>query len=625
MNNNNINNNIIHNITNTKNTKVNSSISTRRNDFSFINCPSEKANITSNLNNYRLNSNFRTSRNNISNLNYTNNNYVVNIKVNGTNNQVVKVIYSPSKSLRENDKTDSNSNINYTNNNIMTDSKKIKVISNILDSKTNNIHSEKLKKEIGFIENFNKSPNLTCKEFRNKSKIVNNINIVNNYNNNQINNKPNMQVNNNQIKSINLTNKNDEQINNFNKSTNNIQSNINNLPSDINQINNSKQISINQSNNSKINNNNFNQLNLNNQKNDNNQVNNSNPKNNNNQTNDFNKRNNNNQTSINKIINTSNQSNINNTNINNSYQINNNNQTTKISLRNINNQTNNNKPQTIIPVGVNRNNSSKNNSNIVYINQCKINNNNNKEKEKEKEKINNLVRKESSDSVTNVKIKLTKKITIAKKDNKTESQTKKEFSKRSCSDDLIKDNALIFCDICNKNVTNFLFNTHYLSHPTQIFKWLFLGSCKNAFNNEELINIGITHVLNCAMEINDDNLPKNIKYLHIKIIDTIKFNILSCFEKTNKFIEEARTFRNGKILIHCKFGISRSASILIGYLIKYYGYTVNSAIEFIKKKRKKINPNQGFMKQLNIFEKKIKGRRDLSTESTNDLFYGCLS
>ena len=164
----------------------------------------------------------------------------------------------------------------------------------------------------------------------------------------------------------------------------------------------------------------------------------------------------------------------------------------------------------------------------------------------------------------------------------------------------------------------FLFNIHYLSHPTPIFNWLFLGSFKNAFDNEELSNVGITHVLNCAMEIHDDNLPKNINYLHIKIVDTVKFDILSYIDIANKFIEEARKFKNGKILIHCKFGISRSAAILIGYLMKYYGYTLKNAVDFIKNKRKKINPNQGFMEQLNNLEKKLKIKNDLSSESTND-------
>ena len=61
----------------------------------------------------------------------------------------------------------------------------------------------------------------------------------------------------------------------------------------------------------------------------------------------------------------------------------------------------------------------------------------------------------------------------------------------------------------------------------------------------------------------------------------------------------------GIILIHCKFGISRSVSFIIAYLIKYFGYTVKKAMNYIKKRRKQINPNQGFLDQLVEYEKLI--------------------
>ena len=47
-------------------------------------------------------------------------------------------------------------------------------------------------------------------------------------------------------------------------------------------------------------------------------------------------------------------------------------------------------------------------------------------------------------------------------------------------------------------------------------------------------------------------------------------------------------------------GKSRSVSVIIAYLKKYYNKTVNEALQFIKEKRPMANPNIGFIKQLEL-------------------------
>lgn len=46
----------------------------------------------------------------------------------------------------------------------------------------------------------------------------------------------------------------------------------------------------------------------------------------------------------------------------------------------------------------------------------------------------------------------------------------------------------------------------------------------------------------------------------------MKTNILEVLEVTNGFIEEGVS-KKENVLIHCAFGVSRSASVLIGYMI----------------------------------------------------------
>ena len=122
---------------------------------------------------------------------------------------------------------------------------------------------------------------------------------------------------------------------------------------------------------------------------------------------------------------------------------------------------------------------------------------------------------------------------------------------------------------------------------------------------EELRRMNIKYILNCAIECKNNTLPKDIKELHLKIRDNVNFDIIPFFKQSNEFINQVRSV-GGKILIHCKLGISRSAAIVIAYLIKYYGFNFNSALKFIKKQRDRINPNAGFIELLKQYEKKSK-------------------
>jgi len=58
----------------------------------------------------------------------------------------------------------------------------------------------------------------------------------------------------------------------------------------------------------------------------------------------------------------------------------------------------------------------------------------------------------------------------------------------------------------------------------------------------------------------------------------------------------------GKVLIHCRAGISRSATICIAYLIYAGQMTLDDAHDYLKRCRPLISPNLNFMRQLAEFE-----------------------
>lgn len=85
----------------------------------------------------------------------------------------------------------------------------------------------------------------------------------------------------------------------------------------------------------------------------------------------------------------------------------------------------------------------------------------------------------------------------------------------------------------------------------------------------------------------------NNEVIHLlyELEDTSDVNIEQYFDEMTNFI--ANAVENGNILIHCLMGVSRSATSLIAYYVRYKNYKTIKAYKYIKKKRM-IYPNPGF-------------------------------
>lgn len=90
-----------------------------------------------------------------------------------------------------------------------------------------------------------------------------------------------------------------------------------------------------------------------------------------------------------------------------------------------------------------------------------------------------------------------------------------------------------------------------------------------------------------------------------------------------EFIESGKR-ENGKVLIHCEKGISRSSTITIAYLIWKKKMTQQNAFTLVKKRRSIIDPNFGFLVQLANFYKRLYAPDELSSNYTPKMFaIGC--
>ncbi|XP_062408419.1 protein phosphatase Slingshot homolog 2 isoform X2 [Sardina pilchardus] len=139
-----------------------------------------------------------------------------------------------------------------------------------------------------------------------------------------------------------------------------------------------------------------------------------------------------------------------------------------------------------------------------------------------------------------------------------------------------------------------------MDSPTEIFDHVFLGSEWNASNLEELQNSGVRYILNVTREI-DNFFPGLFEYHNIRVYDEEATNLLEYWNDTYKFISKAKK-AGAKCLVHCKMGVSRSASTVIAYAMKEYGWDLERAFDYVKERRTVTKPNPSFMKQLEEYQ-----------------------
>lgn len=134
---------------------------------------------------------------------------------------------------------------------------------------------------------------------------------------------------------------------------------------------------------------------------------------------------------------------------------------------------------------------------------------------------------------------------------------------------------------------------------------IYLGNFNAAKDLQLLQNLNISAVLTVAEELELPYKSKDVKVAHLKIMasDIENFDLSKHFQKCFEFINKYQGTTN--ILIHCYAGVSRSVTITIAYLMKFYGMSFKKALSLVRERRRQIYPNSGFINQLRSFEKML--------------------
>jgi protein-tyrosine phosphatase len=131
---------------------------------------------------------------------------------------------------------------------------------------------------------------------------------------------------------------------------------------------------------------------------------------------------------------------------------------------------------------------------------------------------------------------------------------------------------------------------------------LYLSGYLPANDISVLNDLSITHVVS----IGDDDDFKiyqehdGIIYKKILIKDSIRCHF------TREILDDAIVFilsATSPVLIHCRAGVSRSATVAMAYLISVQKMSYRGATRLVKEKRPCVNPNTTFLRDLLEYEK----------------------
>ncbi|XP_072517698.1 uncharacterized protein [Salminus brasiliensis] len=138
-----------------------------------------------------------------------------------------------------------------------------------------------------------------------------------------------------------------------------------------------------------------------------------------------------------------------------------------------------------------------------------------------------------------------------------------------------------------------------------ILPFLFLGNERDAQDLDLLLRLNIGYVVNVTTHLPLYHVDTGlVRYKRLPATDNSKQNLRQYFEEVFEFIEEAHQSGRG-VLVHCQAGVSRSATIVIAYLMKHTLMTMTDAYKYVRGRRPVVSPNLNFMGQLLEFERDL--------------------
>lgn len=145
---------------------------------------------------------------------------------------------------------------------------------------------------------------------------------------------------------------------------------------------------------------------------------------------------------------------------------------------------------------------------------------------------------------------------------------------------------------------------------------LYLGDMFDVNDSDTIKNKNISCIVCVAEGLKITNTPPNVMVYKYKFSDDYSCNISLYFDEIGEIIHKENI-----VLVNCVAGMSRSATIVIAYIMKYYHLDLKTTFISVKNKRNRICPNKNFMKCLLDYELSLFGKNSLTYDECIQLFY----
>ncbi|KAK8158636.1 protein-tyrosine phosphatase-like protein [Phyllosticta citrichinensis] len=130
---------------------------------------------------------------------------------------------------------------------------------------------------------------------------------------------------------------------------------------------------------------------------------------------------------------------------------------------------------------------------------------------------------------------------------------------------------------------------------------LYIGGLFTLRRREALEAANITHVLSVLrLPLDAELFAPFREHMVVEVDDVDDEDLLQHLPATNRFIQRALD-GGGGVLVHCAMGKSRSATCVMAYLMHKHHITPHEALDQVRQARALCEPNEGFMKQLEIY------------------------
>ncbi|NWX18620.1 DS13B phosphatase, partial [Aegotheles bennettii] len=163
------------------------------------------------------------------------------------------------------------------------------------------------------------------------------------------------------------------------------------------------------------------------------------------------------------------------------------------------------------------------------------------------------------------------------------------------------------------------------NHVDQVWPNIYLGDAWAARSKTTLQSLNITHILNAADGPYSINTGAKyykdlqIEYYGVEAFDDPSFDLSIFFYDAANFIGKALNTSGGKVFVHCAMGVSRSASLVLAFLMIYENLTLVDALKTVSAHRD-ICPNSGFLSQLRDLDIKLnEERKGTKSSATKEL------